>query len=392
MADTAGYQDSNETLAKNTSSLTSGDIFLAVGFSAVVFVGVTGNVVLLLASALSRNLQTKTSHLIVNLSVSDLLVCAVQPFQVVSMLARNSRTLPEVLCQLTAALDIISTGSSVATIMLIALNRCVLIIKPRHTYNRVFSSRNLVVMVTMSWLYPTVVLVLPLLIGHGRIGYNAHTRLCICDFTHKNANTFVYLVVGSSSVAFGVTFFSYWLIFRYVKRSALKSRSRSMPTEKRCRRHTELVITKNLLCVICCFVLCVTPFMGVLLSTLFFKGPSRHRVSSLIAYASLPFIINSCLTPFIYAWKHPHFRVVMACVLRRRWRDIPMPSPLLARILDYNTGGRQTPQGISVEKGCESQSEELTIDTNMSPDLHGHTWISEEVEGVNTEISSDHPG
>ncbi|XP_072180595.1 neuropeptides B/W receptor type 2-like [Diadema setosum] len=364
MADVDGYQDSNRSLVKPTSSLTPEYLCLAGAYGTVFIVGVTGNVVLLLASALSRKLQTRTSYLIVSLSVSDLLVCVVQPFQVVSMLARNSPALPKVLCQLTAALDIISIGSSVITMMLIAVNRCVLIIKPRHTYNRIFSSRKLVVMVTISWLYPAAVLVLPQLIGHGRLGYNALTRVCICDFTHKNANTFVYLVICSSSIAFGVTFFSYWLIFRRVKRRALKSKSRSMPTEKSCRRHTELAITKNLLCVVCCFVLCVSPFMGVFLVIPFLQGPALHRVLRVMPHVSLPLVLDSCLNPFIYGWKHPHFRVVMACVLRRRWRDIPGPSRLLARILDYNTGDRQTPLGISVAKSYEAHSEKLTTDIN----------------------------
>ncbi|XP_072180597.1 rhodopsin, GQ-coupled-like [Diadema setosum] len=340
MASRGCYQDRNETLAEPSSSLAPGDICLAVGFSTVFVVGVTGNIMLLVASTLSRKLQTKTSCLVVNLSVSDLLASAVQPFQVVPMLGRNRRALSEALYQLTAAISIISIGSSIVTIMLIAVNRCVLIIKPRHTYNRVFSSRNLVVMVIMSWLYPAAVLVVPQLTGHGRLGYSALTRLCIWDFTQKNAHTFV-----------------------HVKRSALKSKSRSMTTEKRCLKHTELVITKNLVCVVCCFVLCTTPFMAVFLAILFLQGPTLQRVVSLTPYVSLPLVLDSCLNPFIYGWKHPHFRVVMACVLRRRWRDIPEPSRLLARILDYNTGDRQTLQVFSAAKGCETQSESVNIET-----------------------------
>ncbi|XP_071483083.1 rhodopsin, GQ-coupled-like [Diadema antillarum] len=362
MADLAGDQDSNETLGKSNSILAPADIFLAVGYGTVFVVGVTGNVVLLLATALSRKLRSKTSCLIVNLCVSDLLVSAAQPFQIVPIL---DRPLSEVLCQLIAALDILSVASSVITLMLIAINRCVLIIKPRHTYDRVFSSRNLVVMVTMSWLFPAVGLVLPQLTGHGRLGYHALTRLCICDFNHENANTFVYLVNFLSTFSFSVTFFSYYLLFRHVKRSALKTRSRSiMPAEKNCRRHTELVITKNLLCVVCCFVLCISSFAGVFIVIPFLQGPALHRVLSVMPYVSLPLVFDSCLNPFIYGWKHPHLRVVIACVLRRRWHDIPEPSRLLARILAYNTGDRQTPQVSSVAKSCETQSNNLTIDTN----------------------------
>ncbi|XP_071483066.1 rhodopsin, GQ-coupled-like [Diadema antillarum] len=343
LTDVTGYKDSNETLAESNPSFAPGDVCFAALYSTAFVLGVTGNVVLLLASALSRKLQTKTSCLIVNLSVSDLVVSALVPFQVVEIFTRNNRRQPEALCQMTA-LDIISIGSSVGTIMLIAVDRCVLITKPRHTYNYVFSSRNLVVMVTMSWLCPIVVLVVPQLTGHGRLGYNDLTRLCTCDFTHKNANNFVFLTICLYAFAIVVMFTSYWLIFRYVKRSAHKSRSCSTPTEKGCRRHTELAITKNLLCVLCCFVLCVTPFMGVLLAIPFFEAPTMPRVYRVTARFSIfPLALDSCLNPFIYGWKHPHFRVVIACVLRRRWRDIPEPSRLLALILDFNAGDRQTP-------------------------------------------------
>ncbi|XP_072174649.1 neuropeptides B/W receptor type 1-like [Diadema setosum] len=371
MADAVGYQDSGENFVShvnltksNNSSLALSDICLAGAYCAVFVLGVTGNTVLLLAIALSRKLQTRTSILIISLSVSDLLVSTVQPFQVNMLLRRINLPLHDVICQLTAALDIISIGSSIITIALIALNRCVLIIKPLQTFNRIFSTRHLVAMVIFSWLYPIIAIIVLQVAGHGFLGYDALTRLCICDFSHKNANTFAYLVSSSSAIALSVSFLCYWLIFRRVKKSATKSRSSTLTAEKRRRSHSENVITKNLLCVVCCFLLCVSPFLAVFLAIPFLEGPALHRVLSVMPYVSLPLVLDSCLNPFIYGWKHPHFRVVMACILRGRWRDIPEPSRLLARFLARNNGGVQTSQANSVATGCEAQSQNATIETN----------------------------
>ncbi|XP_072172335.1 kappa-type opioid receptor-like [Diadema setosum] len=371
MAEAFDYQGSSEifvshvnSVKSNHSSLAPRDICLAGAYCVLFVLGVTGNTVLLLAIALSRKLQTRTSFLIINLSVSDLLVSTLQPIQVSVLLRRINLPLHDVICQLTAALDITAIGSSVITIMLIAFNRCVLIIKPLQTFDRIFSARHLVAMVIFSWLYPTLVFIVPQLAGHGRLGYDARTRLCMCDFSHKNVNTFVHLVNSSSAIALGVLFVCHWLILRRVKQSAAKSRSSSLTTERRYRSHTEHVITKNLLCVVCCFLLCVTPFWGVFLAIPFLEGSALHRALRVTPYVCLPLVLDSCLNPIIYGWKHPHFRVVIACMLRGRWPDIPEPSRLLARFLARNNGGIQTSHSNSVATGCETQSKNVIIETN----------------------------
>ncbi|XP_041457284.1 melatonin receptor type 1B-like [Lytechinus variegatus] len=329
--------------------------FLSVVMTVMFVAGTSGNVMVLLAVALSRKLQTSTNTFVVSLSVTDLLASLIQPLQVAGMLGKDGWPLPDIVCKIVAGVAITCVSCSVITISMIGVNRFVLITRSKEAYQRAFSTKFLAAMIIFSWMYPIVTLVLPQVSGkHGRLGYDPSTRLCIWDFAHPSAKIYVVLAAVMSLTTFNLTLFSYLLIFRHVRNSALITRSKSsvisrrpsaVVSRKRYRKQIELVITRNLLYVICGFFCCVIPYTGLFLALPFLEGTWLRLGLHISSYAAVLLVLDSCLNPVIYAWKHPHFKVVFGCMVRCRWQDIPEPSKYLARIL--RQGGHTVKSSIT---------------------------------------------
>ena len=92
------------------------------------------------------------------------------------------------------------------------------------------------------------------------------------------------------------------------------------------RQQTE--ITKNLFIVICAFSACFIPY--------FVLSPLLGS-SHVIYYIRILPLANSAINFVIYAHKHPDFKVVLGCLMKRSYADIPQPSRLLKFLLAKKT-------------------------------------------------------
>ena len=82
----------------------------------------------------------------------------------------------------------------------------------------------------------------------------------------------------------------------------------------------QIKITKNLFIVVCAFFACFVPY--------FVLNPVLGS-SHAIYYIRLLPLVNSAINFVIYARKHPEFKVVLGCMMRCSYADIPQPSRLL---------------------------------------------------------------
>ncbi|XP_067391154.1 LOW QUALITY PROTEIN: G-protein coupled receptor 84 [Emydura macquarii macquarii] len=186
--------------------------YVAVTWGVVVIVaGTLGNVLTLLAFVADSKLQTRFNLLIVNLTLADLLYCAVlQPFSVDSYLHLHWRAGPS-FCRVFGMLLFVSNSVSILTLCLIAVSRYVLIANPA-LFNRVFSRLGMGLVVLATWavgfasfapLWPVFVLV---------------PKVCTCSFHRIKGRPYTtilmafYFVVGLSCVGI-----FYFLIHRKVK-------------------------------------------------------------------------------------------------------------------------------------------------------------------------------
>ena len=83
------------------------------------------------------------------------------------------------------------------------------------------------------------------------------------------------------------------------------------------RRKRENTITKNMFLVFIAFVVCFVPTAA----TLFFD-----ESAPVVPYATALLLINACINPIIYGFKHPVFNHVFKCLITCRWKQIPEQS------------------------------------------------------------------
>ncbi|XP_071483069.1 melanopsin-B-like [Diadema antillarum] len=132
----------------------------------MVVVGIVENLVIFLAFAMSRKLQTATNIFLINLGISQTVICLVWIFFAAINLNDKNWLNSDATCQVLYALSPIVTSCMSLTIMVVALNRYVLITKTKETYSRVFSRRNVGCILVFCWFFPTVTMVIPQVSDH----------------------------------------------------------------------------------------------------------------------------------------------------------------------------------------------------------------------------------
>ncbi|KAG5885962.1 hypothetical protein JTB14_026840 [Gonioctena quinquepunctata] len=118
---------SNETLIESADVEPLGDLILlgvlSIVLGLMILVTVIGNVFVIAAILLERNLQNVANYLIVSLAVADLMVaCLVMPLGAVYVISNNWIMGPE-LCDMWTSIDVLCCTASILHLVAIAVDR-----------------------------------------------------------------------------------------------------------------------------------------------------------------------------------------------------------------------------------------------------------------------------
>ena len=341
-------------------------VILSVILAAVCFVGIPGNILVILAVTLSRRLRSPTYWFVVNLAATDFITCAFVPFHIVALLSRQGWPLPDWLCTASGGISFTCVASSTTSLALIAFNRWCLLTKPLASFQKMFAPRKILLIVACAWLYSVLVAALPFLAGVDKLNYNYTYKAC--SIVNNAAGAILGLGMFFLPAVPIVTF--YILIYRFVRQhmirmaahdvnmtvtrldddmasvpsssvvsmvtvqcdssSAIQTSSTPSPT----RRHPstkrpsinreQVTVTKRMALIVCVFLACFLPIMICSLVPNDFSDLA-------VPWAEVLVVINSCLNPVIYAGTIPAFRDVMGCILRCRFGSIPEPIGFIRR-------------------------------------------------------------
>ena len=353
-------------------------IFVAAIWAFISLFGMTGNSMVVVAVLLSRKLRTATNVFVVNLAVADFLTSLFLTWSVVALLGKDGWPIPkaEWLCSAGGFMMFLCTGTSLYNLAAIALNRLILITQSFDVYRKIYTPINIMFMAAFIWIIPVTIFISLPLAGIGGFGYDKKHSTC-SDLDHhpKNetfqlAQTILFYPIPLITIVL-----CYALVFRHMKRHFRQQRmhelsditasssghsvtnvtnistissdvdhvdiecAKSTPKRngesgasqsRRAKRidEMEVEITKNLFLVVCAFFLFFTPYFVAL----FIPGTDY-----LLLYFGISVLANSTVNPVIYSRRHPHFKVVLGCMLRCRYAEIPQPSGTLKRIL---SGGK----------------------------------------------------
>ena len=327
--------------------------------------GIIGNSMIILAVAFSCKLQTATNAFVTSLAFTDLLSSFFFIWFAVGVFGTNEWPIPGTnwLCSLTAFMLHVCAGTSLYTLGAIAVNRLVFILKP-FLYHKIFSKWRLWVFVALPWILPSIFLIIFLLTGNGKLGYDKQNLSCSDIDNYEKGDIFnIGQIVFGFPIPILMIVGSYLWLYIYLRKhfNVQKERALKLPTvsytasnynslstsvdtlsrqptesvtmqdisvakataQKKQISEKQLEITKNLFIVVCAFFICFVPYfvaVAVDLST---------DLNKIVFYCQLSPFANSALNFAIYARKHPDFKVVLGCMMRCSYAEIPKPSRLL---------------------------------------------------------------
>ena len=338
-------------------------IFLATLLGFVFIAGVFGNSIVILSVILSQKLRTSINIFIVNLSTADLLASCNLIWILIAFVSEDGWPLPDWLCVSCGFFLITCIGTSVFTLACIAINRAVLITTNIGIYRNLFQRYKIAIALILLWTIPLFLASIPLYTDFGKLGYSAKYMTCLKDVDYPTAKGYDLLL---SSCLYPIPTLiittSYFRIWNHVRtrvkaltaatdNSSVHTWVQNAPTEgavgtghandnptgsttndptnagqlgvKLNRRQME--VTKNMFYIVCMFYLCVTPY-GLSLFCQESSGCQR-----LTSYAAVILSFNSCINFFIYAFKHPDFKVVIRCIVTCRISKIPNKATFFKR-------------------------------------------------------------
>ncbi len=287
--------------------------------------GFFGNSLTIFAVILSKRLRTTTNVFVAHLAIADLLSCLFQPWDAIGLWTMDGWPIAEWICTVSAGISLVCLCFTVIDLALIAINRYLKIMYLLRTYQKVYSVRNIILMLTFGLIYCFCVVIIPPCLGIGRLGYSHDLKTCTSD--ESNPYSSLYTAVSAAliyPVPLIIVIFCYTKILLYVRRhqKILDKRRQSSGVSMR-RDGTkppdshQIQVTKNLMYVVIAFVLCLGPLtLSISIDSLKF---ARH-------WTGLLALSNSAVNPVIYGLKHPGFREVFGYILKGQWRYIPEPA------------------------------------------------------------------
>ncbi|XP_071841667.1 melatonin receptor type 1B-B-like isoform X1 [Apostichopus japonicus] len=244
------------------------------------------------------------------------------------------------------------------------------------------SKRNIIIWLSFIWIIPVCVVNVPLIIGLGEVGYNQKYHSCSDLSNTEYEHLYDIIIgLGLFPIPLITVIVCYIRIYAHVIKHAQKLATRedsevvstpantqsvkndengvhstssngnnvssSIPSvsasAKRAtfasqrsttasgrrvmRRHRsiktylskrQIEITKNLFYVLCAFLICISPYLFVLLL-------DDKQGAQFVPYAATILMFNSCINWVIYATKHPYFKNIFKAILLCRWKTIPEP-------------------------------------------------------------------
>ncbi|XP_026771261.2 opsin 4b [Pangasianodon hypophthalmus] len=292
---------------------TIGTVILIIGIT-----GMVGNFLVMYAFCKSRSLRTPANMFIINLAITDFLMCVTQTpiFFITSMHRRW--IFGEKGCELYAFCGALFGMCSMITLMIIAVDRYFVITRPLASIGKMSHKRALIVL-AIAWLY-TLIWSLPPFFGWSAYVPEGLMTSCTWDYMTFTPSVRTYTMLLFVCVFFiplFVIMYCYCCIFCAIRNttSAVGKISKEGGITKDSikkfhRLKSEWKMAKVALIVILLYVISWSPYSCVALTA--FAGyadlltPYMNSVPAVIAKAS------AIHNPIIYAITHPKYRSALA--------------------------------------------------------------------------------
>ncbi|XP_041981137.1 G-protein coupled receptor moody-like [Aricia agestis] len=184
----------------------------------LMFIGIPGNLVTIIALANYRKVRNATAIFIMNLSLSDLLFCCfILPLSA-STFSHRSWIHGSILCYMFPFARYALVAVSLLTICAITINRYIIIAHPR-LYPKLYTSRNIGIMIAIIWIFSFGMLATTCFAKWGRFGLDTRIGSCSILPDDKNRSPKKILFLTAFSITCTAIVVCYTRIFFIVRKT-----------------------------------------------------------------------------------------------------------------------------------------------------------------------------
>ena len=313
---------SEDRMVQLTLSLQMRERWLVVvectAYFSVVLTAFMGNILFALTFYKIRTLRTPQNYYLVSLAVTDILNAAACSIALVA-LAEETWPYGYFICQLQGVIMSICESVSSLTLGMIAINRYTKICRSRSLYQKIFSKRNVLTFIGISWI-ATSTLVVSAFFAR-RTVYFYHPGKCWCFYKldmDESLGLYIYITICYSMVvsfSFSTIVFSYYKVFRKIHAHYVQVGNSSLRDENSRALAEELKITFILILVtVLAFFICWTPSIITDLYEVF--GGYYTLPRQVYMLNVFTFVGSSAVNPVIYGLMKKEFKEAYKTVLK----------------------------------------------------------------------------
>ncbi|XP_028298717.1 trace amine-associated receptor 13c-like [Gouania willdenowi] len=283
-------------------------VLLHIILSSISVLTLTLNLLVIISISHFRKLHTPTNFLLLSLAVSDFSVGFVWVFLI--LLIDGCWFLGAHLCVFNTVFCYVATSASIGTVVLISVDRYVAVCDPMHYQTKVTKNRAKICIV-LCWAGSTV---FHTVMFKDNIEHPGGFDSCAGECTvYLPPHAGVMDLIFSFIIPISIIVVLYVRVFIVAVSQAQAMRSHvtvvTLQSSLKVNR-SELKAARALGVVVVVFLMCLTPFYLVVLTS----GFGVKNLSYYIFVAGLYFF-NSLLNPVIYVFLYPWFRKCVKCVL-----------------------------------------------------------------------------
>jgi len=315
----------------HSESLAPFDIVVLVLFGIIGLLGSIGNLVILLSVYVNRNLRRITHVLIMNLALSDFLLCALSiPLRVLRICVRKSIFESEVLssdayCRVTSGINAAILGTSSYGIFLLTVDKFLAVTRPM-LYRTGNHTKHMIAPILASWLIPLSMGLCGAFIPALQANLNDHSHDVACIHSSTFGEAFALSSYFSMLLIPLILIFPmyFYIIFKVRKSGSVLSQSETVganagqagPANNRKSAHEinqrrrEMRLTKGIILILGTHLVCLTPIIVLDFIHIILGEPIPHMVDEIFL---LILYLNAVLDPPIYT---RHSRELKSAIMR----------------------------------------------------------------------------
>ncbi|KAL3267250.1 hypothetical protein HHI36_011383 [Cryptolaemus montrouzieri] len=264
----------------------------------IMIVGVVGNSLTVVALVRNAKIRTVAAAFIASLCISDLLFCLmVLPFAA-SQFFHGTWIHGDVLCSMIPLLRYGSVGVSLLSIVIISINRYILIAWPA-LYPSIFTRAKVTLYIIGIWAF-SYGLQVPTLFGiWGTFGLDDKLGTCSIKEDEYGRSPKTMLFLCGFALPSIIIVLSYATIFWVVRQSHKRMAGHTSSTNY---KRSEMHITKMVLVIFICFVVCYLPIAIIKVLDRNVEHPPVHVICYILLY------LASCVNPVVYVTMNKQYR------------------------------------------------------------------------------------